>query len=229
MVTLLQEPLAGLGSPEDIEQVKRNPLLRARDCLQHVLLDRNQLDTDALMSARLSMCYVELALRNYHSVLAATKTILEDIQVIMAQNNPESESVRRLHKRQAASAVMYAAEASCALGQLRDSLTFIAGDGHDGVLDELATSLSGVSLASASRNELAKRRLAKAQTIVRTSASTLSAAIGDVKTAKQLANSASAIEDLYSDDSERSMARRALIYTLLRENNPSSALTMLLS
>jgi hypothetical protein len=34
---------------------------------------------------------------------------------------------------------------------------------------------------------------------------------------KRPANSANAIEDIYSNDCDRSMARRALIYTLLRE------------
>jgi hypothetical protein len=224
-----QEPLAVLGSPEDIVQVKRNPLLRAHACLQQVLLDTKQLETNAVISARLTLCYIELAFRDYRRALVTAKKVLEDMQIISAQDSAESDSIRRLHKRQVATVSMYAAEASCGLGELRDALTYIAGDGNDNSLDELATNLSGVTIETASKNETAKRRLAKSQTMVRSSASAISAAIGHIRTAKQLANSANAIEDIYSNDCERSMARRALIYTLLRENNPSSALSMLLS
>jgi hypothetical protein len=54
------------------------------------------------------------------------------------------------------------------------------------------------------------------------SACAIAAAMGD-PTAKQLAHSANSM------DSSRTYARRALIYTLLREGNLSSSLNMLLT
>ena len=56
----------------------------------------------------------------------------------------------------------------------------------------------------------------------------VTAAMGN-PAAKQFANSATAMEDAYLANRERSPARRALIYTLLREGNHATALSMLMS
>jgi hypothetical protein len=231
VVDTQEELVAALGSPEDVEQVKRNPLLRARVSLQHAIQNGDRLESDALVSARLSLCYVELAFGNFHNALALAKGILDTVEAIIAADIVESDGMRRLHKRQVATAAMYAAEASCSLGKMSDAITFLAGDGNDDddAFDQLASNLSGVTLEMASTSDPAKRRLAKAQTMVRSSACAITAAMGNTRVAKQLAHTANAMEDIYSSNRERSSARRALIYTLLRERNQSSALTMLLS
>ena len=127
-------------------------------------------------------------------------------------------------------AVLEEAEACCALGQLVDSMKFLVGDGEDDAFDRLATELGGVTFEMASTNEKGKRRLAKAQAMVRSSACTLTEAIGNnPQAAKQLASSATVLEDAYSTSGERSSSRRALVYTLLREGQQASALALLMS
>lgn len=224
-----EELVAVLGSPEDMEQVKRNPLLRALASLEHVIQNGDQMEFDALMSARLSISYVYLAFGDHRSALVMAKIVLDAMESVIANDSTESDTLRRLHKRQVANARMYAAEASCALGEMADAMAFLVGDGKDDAFDRLASDLSGVTFETASTSEQAKRRLAKAQTMVRSSACAVTAAMGNNRAAKQLAHSANAMEDAYSSNRERSSARRALIYTLLREGNQSSALTMLLS
>lgn len=213
-----------LASPEDIDQVKRNPLLRARASLAHALENEAALSSDALVSARLSMSYVCLAFGEYSRALELSKIVLDN-----AEPSNDAEVTRRLHKRQVATARMYAAEASCALGEMVDAMKFLVGDGKNDAFDRLASDLGGVTLETASTNDKGKRRLAKAQTMVRSSACAVTAAMGNPQAAKQLANSANAMEDAYSANRERSSARRALIYTLLREGHQSPALTLLLS
>jgi pentatricopeptide repeat protein len=65
--------------------------------------------------------------------------------------------------------------------------------------------------------------------MVRSSASAATAAMGNLTAAKQLAMSAQAMEDAYESSRERSSARRALIYCLLRGDNHSAALSLLQS
>lgn len=217
--------VTAIGSREDVEQVKRNPLLRARACLEYALESEGNLDSDGILAARLNMAYVHLAFGEHTVALETAKLVLE------AKAPPEDadEVSRHLYNRNMATARMYAAEASCALGEMVDAMKFLVGDGKDDAFDRLASDLGGVTLETASLNGKGKRRLAKAQTMVRTSASAVTAVTGNSQAAKQLANSANAMEDAYAANRERSSARRAMIYTLLREGQQSNALSLLLS
>lgn len=215
-----------LGSSEDMAQVKRNPLLRARASLEYAVEKGDELGPDALVSAQLSLAYVYLSFGEHRRALEVTKLVLDKADEVGAENTDVTRTV--LHKRQIATARMYAAEASCKSGDMISSIKYLVGDGKDDAFDRLASDLGGVTLETASTNGKGKRRLAKAQAMVRSSACAVTATMGN-PAAKQLANSATAMEDAYSEDRERSSARRALIYTLLREGHQSSALTMLLS
>jgi hypothetical protein len=214
-----------LGSLEDMAQVKRNPLLRARASLEYSVQKGDELVPDALVTARLSLAYVYLSFGEHRRALEMAKLVLDKAEDASASS---TDVTHILHKRQIATARMYAAEASCKLGEMVDSMKYLVGDGKDDAFDRLASDLGGVTLETASTNGKGKRRLAKAQAMVRSSACAVTANMGN-PAAKQLANSANAMEDVYSEDRERSSARRALIYTLLREGHQSSALTMLLS
>jgi hypothetical protein len=226
----IQEALvATMGSSEDMEQVKRNPLLRARASLHQAIHHADGLESDALISARLSLCYVDLAFGFHQSVLALAKDVLETMKVVIVNSNTEPECVRRLHRRQLATASMYAAEASCALGDLHGASGFLSGEGADDSFDTLASNLSGITLEMAALSNAAKLRLAKAQTMVQSSLCALTSAMGNTAAAMEVGQSVNAVDDKSATTQERSSARRALIYTLLRENNQSSALSMLLS
>lgn len=288
-VGVTREELAPvLGSPEDLEQVQRNPLLRARSALERAILQENThgdpLEADALVSARLSLAYVYLAFSEPRRALAMAQLVAEVVegQLLEDEDNnantvindgafsdtggggSSSPALQRLRRRQAATARMYAAEASCALGELNPAMKYLVGDGRSDAFDRMAADLSGVTMETASTNGKGKRRLAKAQaskyclfailillyscelrklyqwltignyfvdehfSVVRSSAGSVTAALGN-PAAKQLANSATAMEDAYLANRERSPARRALIYTLLREGNHSTALSMLMS
>lgn len=223
-IGVVREELASeLASPEDIEQVKRNPLLRARWALEFAVDQADgKLGADDLSSARLSLAFTYLAFGDH-------RLALEHAKVVLASSEPTEErsATGRMRRRQLATARMYAAEASCELGASDKAMAFLVGDGKDDAFDRLASHLSGVSFETAV-NESGKRRLAKAQTMVKSSACTVSATMNN-PAAKQLANSANAMEDAYCSSSKRGFARRALIFTLLREGNQSSALNMLLS
>jgi hypothetical protein len=224
---VIREELAPLiASKEDLEQVRRNPLLRALACLERVLqYDEAEVGSDTLMSTRLSLSYVCLAFGNCRRALEMAKVVLETTE----PDSSTDKVARLLYNRQMATARMYAAEASCRLEEMVNAMKYLVGDGKDDAFDRLASDLSGVTFETASTNGIGKRRLAKAQTMVRSSACAVTAAMGNTQAAKQLANSANAMEDAYSANRERSSARRALIYTLMREGHQSSALTMLLS
>lgn len=209
-----EDLVKSLGSPEDIAQVKRNPLLRGRAALQLVLDRSDELDADTLASTLLSFSFVSLAFGEFTVALdAATKTLEMDIKSVLP----------RLNDRHVATARMYAAEASCRLGEYSAAMAHLHGDVHDDpYFYQLASQLSGVTLETAAASDKGKRCLAKTQAIVLSSACAIAAAMGD-PTAKQLAHSANSM------DSGRTYARRALIYTLLREGNLSSSLNMLLT
>jgi hypothetical protein len=217
--------------------VQRNPLLRARASLEHALEHADKLEWNALIAVRLSLAYVYLAFQDYHMALNMAKSVIENTGSVSINNNNnhdknfhagDSAAARIQWKKQAATARMYAAEASCALGELTDAMKYLVGDGKDDAFDRLASDLGGVTMETASASVKGKHRLARAQAAVRSSACAVTAAMGN-PAAKQLGNSANAMEDVYSSDRERSSARRALIYTLLREGHQSSALNMLLS
>jgi hypothetical protein len=130
-----------------------------------------------------------------------------------------------------ATARIYAAEAeaSCALGEMVESMKYFVIDGKEDAFDRLASDLSGVTLETAAGNGKGKRRLAKAQAMVHSSACAVTAAMGNTQAANQLANSANAMEDAHAHNRERSSARRAPIYALLRDGHQSPALNLLLS
>jgi hypothetical protein len=221
-----------LGSPADLEQVKRTPLLRARAVLEHVLREgAATLAPDTLTSTRLSLAYVKLAFRDYRQALEISQLVLaeESKQEPTDADGADLVTRRLNHNRQMATARIYAAEASCALGEMVESMKYLVGDGKEDAFDRLASDLSGVTLETAAGNGKGKRRLAKAQAMVRSSACAVTAAMGNTQAAKQLANSANAMEDAYAHNRERSSARRALIYALLRDGHQSPALNLLLS
>jgi hypothetical protein len=64
---------------------------------------------------------------------------------------------------------------------------------------------------------------------VRSSASAVTADLGNLTAAKQLAMSAQAIEDAYHSNREQSSSRRALAYTLLKNGSNGAALSLLRS
>jgi hypothetical protein len=219
-----EELVPELATPEDLEQVKRNPLLRARASLAYAMKYPDELGPDALVSARLTMAYVQLAFREYGKALAEAKFVLET-----TEPSDGDDLSHRLHKRRMATARMYAAEASCALGESVEAMKCLVGDGQDDAFDRLASDLSGVTIETAASNGKGKRRLARAQSMVRSSASAATAVMGNLTAAKQLAMSAQAMEDAYAANRERSSARRALIYCLLRGGNHGAALSILRS
>ena len=90
---------------------------------------------------------------------------------------------------------MYAAQACCCLGDAVQALTFLAGDEQEYAVDCLASDLGGITVETASVSSYGKRRLARAQSAVRSSASAVTAALGTMTAAKQLAMSAQAMED----------------------------------
>jgi hypothetical protein len=192
------------------------------------------IESNALTSARLTLTYVYLVQEEYRRARFLAETVVEYMKTIVAQDeinrNTESQVVRRLHRKQLAHGRMYAAEACCALGDMSAAIAYLVGDGKDDAFDRLASDLSGVTLEAAAANEAAKRKLAHAQSMVSSSASAVTAAMGNHRVAKQLAHSARAMEgDMFESNREKSSARRALIYALLCEGSQSSALTMLFS
>lgn len=222
-----EEAVIHIGSAEDIEQVKRNPLIRARFVLEYIVSRRStSRDHDAITAAQLSLAYVSLAFKDFNRALNLSAEILEHEY---AGNNRGSDPSSLYTKCQFATARMYAAESLLNLSKAGESIKLFAGDAKDGALDQLASDLAGVTVGSAATNEKAKLRLAKMEAMVRSSGSVAYAVIGDIETAKQLANSAAALEDSYESNHERSAARRALIYALLREGQQSPALNLLTS
>lgn len=223
-----EELVTSIGSAADMEQVKRNPLLRARFALEHVLRSgsTDNDDRDVIAAAQLSLAYVSLAFKDYQQAFDISVEILKhDVE----GNSSGSDSNHLYTRRQVATARMYAAESLLNLSKTEDSMKYIVGDGKDATLDRLASDIAGVTLETAAVNEKAKRRLAKAQAMVRSAGSVVYSSMGNIQAAKQLANSATAMEDAYESNRERSVARRALIYALLREGHQSSALNLLMS
>jgi hypothetical protein len=254
-----------LGSPEDLEQVQyENPLRRARMALETALLLfplEAQQDTIGIGSAQLSLAYVYLECREFKKVLELTNSVLEHListttaaTVAEGAAAPATQVDLNHWQRQHATARMYAAEASCALGDAKKAMLFLVGDSksnnnnaakdNNDALDRLASALGGVTVQAASAcvsSGKPKARLANAQAMVRCSASATCASLNQFGAAKQLAMSAQAMEDayMYSPDIDRerntsggattSLARKALLYCMLREGNNCGALTLLRS
>jgi len=187
------------------------------------------------LSAKVSLSYICLEMKDYVNALEYARQALEEDD---EEGDDDDGGGRRrdeilstldtagqtLWKRQQASARMYASEAACGLGDATSSIKYLVGDGKNDAFDRLAVELGGVSLEVASRDTTnGKNRLAKAQAMVRSSASAASACLGNVSAAKQLAMSAQAMSR------EGSYATRALVYCLLQEGNRTAALKLLTS
>jgi hypothetical protein len=231
-----------LASPKDLEQVQTNPLPRARLSLERAiaLFDQQQHDDkDGLTAAHLAMSFICLEDGAYPMALEHAKWVLtsnenNNISITGEEEEVVVDAVRNAtSQRQLATARMYASEAACAMGDAVQSMLHLVGDGKDDAFDRLASDLAGgVTIETAASNPSAKRRLAKAQTFVRCSASAASAHLGNLPAAKQLAMSAQAMEDAARplvSRGEGSSARRALVYCLLREGNSGAALTLMRS
>ncbi|GKY99966.1 hypothetical protein MPSEU_000950200 [Mayamaea pseudoterrestris] len=214
-----------LGSPEDLAQLARNPLIRARATLKQVLAsDSAALGEDGVASVLLMLAYVELAFRNYDIVIVLCKKVLD--------SNPapnSKDALVRAYKRRAASARMYAAEASIEMGHVMNAMKYLVGDGKEDAFDRLASDLGGVSLEMAASDGNDKLLLGRAQSMVKASASSITASLGNLSAAKQLAMSAQAVEGLNVSSRERSSARRALVYVLLKSGHHGPALALLRS
>ena len=212
-----------IASKEDLEQIGRVPALRARYCLERVI--HFEPEEYILISARISLSFTLLALREYSKALEQARKVIYAPEAKLDHNDVAF----RVHKRRVATARLYAAEASCALGDTTAARHFLLGDGKGDSIDRLASDLGGVTLETAAANGKGKRRLARAQTMVRSSVSAATAAMGNSTAAKQLAMQAQAMEDSYESNREKSSARRALVYCLLREGNHAAALSLLQS
>ena len=206
-----------------MDQINRFPELRARYCLERVI--RSDPDETILLSAKLSLAFTLLAFREYRKVLELARQVMDAPDPSVDQ----ADISFRVHRRRVAVAKLYAAEALCAIGEAAEARNFLLGDGKGDAIDRLASDLGGVTLETDAANGKGKRRLARAQTMVRSSASAATAAMGNSTTAKQLAMQAQAMEDAYESNREKSSARRALVYCLLREGNHSAALSLLQS
>jgi tetratricopeptide (TPR) repeat protein len=217
-----ETPVAVLASPEDLAQVTRNPLIRARLTLKQILESTDISEREEIASALIMLAYVQLAFRNFDEVLDLSKKVLD------SKPPPGNDEVLwRAHDRRKASARMYAAEASCELGQVMDAIKYLAGDGKEDAFDRLASDLCGVTLKLAASDGKAKRRLARAQATVRASASCITADLGNLAVAKQLADSARSLEDPGASGQESLSARRALVYVLLKNGQHGQALSQL--
>lgn len=237
-----------LGSPQDIEQVQRHPLPRAQYALEMTLhlYKKNRYgpanhddkdDTSSTITANamtvkdrlsqrcawVSLSYICLEQRNFAQALEYAHQVGQDDLLSSASSSGMGlhldKASQTLARRQDATARMYAAEASAALGHSQNSLHYLAGRdvSRSDALDRLAVDLSGITLETASVSSKAKVRLAKAQAMVRCSASAASACCNQMRASKRLAMSAQA------NSREGSYATKALLYGLLKEGKHSSA------
>ena len=231
--------LPDLASPDDLAGIEDNALTRAKMALKMALElfgeeGRNS-DELELQSARLSFAYVSLEGKDFKTALEYSMMVLENSNtgannMARAEDDPVESARQTMIKRQAATARMYASEASASLGDPMASMKILVGDGKDDAFDRLSSDLGGVTIGMASANNKAKSRLAKAQTMVRCSASAASASLGNLTASKQLAMSSQAMENSYMASREGpSLARKALLYCMLREGNHGAALTLLRS
>ena len=177
-------------------------------------------------AARLSLAYLCLLNREYDRALDLAQSILpngespprSDSQTL--SSSPSTSSTTNnlgesLRSRRYATARMYAAEAACCLGDAPQAMKYLVhnnnnnnvqsqvmpseNNGNNNAwLDRLASDLAGVTIETAAVSRLGKRRLARAQTLVRATTSVVTATLGgpqNMTVAKQLAMSAQAMED----------------------------------
>lgn len=226
----VEEESAEATKSDDLRQIKKAPLMRAQTCLEtslHLLENGTPVDIHALTSAQLALAYVSLELRDFSRALKMAKLVIDGVGTTTTEEKPDSAAPAekkdvkktRVELRKIATARMYASEAACAMGDAPSGMRFLVGDGQGDAFDRLASELGGVTIKAAATNVKGKARLARAQSMVRSSASAASAVLGNLGPAKQLAMSAQAMEDAYSSSREGSTARRALVYCMLREGN----------
>ncbi|KAL3916077.1 MAG: hypothetical protein SGILL_005344 [Bacillariaceae sp.] len=219
------------GTAEDLAEVQKRPLFRARLALE---MATSQLTSESsgidflLVSGGVSLSYVYLEMGDFNAALLHAERVLS--YTVQLRNDSDIDIAQAtMLKRQEATVRMYACEASAMLGESTKSMKFIAGDGQKDAIDRLASDLAGVTLQTAATDARAKARLAKTSAMVRCSASAASACLGNTSAAKQLALSAQAMENSYSISREKSSARKALLYSMLGEGNHGAALSLLRS
>ena len=257
-----------VGSPEDLEQLEKNPLPRASYCLRQCLnllegkQDKSEREQLVSLSAHLSFSYICLEQRDYSKTLQHAGFVLQSASTLIfactqranaiKQGNDDGSSshvaLKAVVQRQVATGRMYAAEASCAMGDATSSMNILVHGGSDAI-DRLASDLAGVTLEEAAKNPSGKARLAKAQAMVRCNASAVTAHLNHLGPAKQLAMSAQAMENAYQNtstgpsnsssgeaptpparsqgQSQPMYAKRVLAYCMMREGNTTAALNML--
>jgi hypothetical protein len=231
------DPTITLGGHEDLEFVSKHPLVRALSCLEmstKLIRDKSvpasiRNDKDCLESARCALAYVKLEMKEYKEALVITRLILVES---MTSGGGGSGLYQQMHKRRCATASLYACEASVALGDTKGAMTFLSGESTDSAIVRLASELSGIAPDTASKSVQGKARLKRAQAIIGTSASTATAALGNLGAAKQCAMSAISLEEdrsLLPVDAYRASARKALLYCMLIEGNREGALAVLRS
>lgn len=214
-----------LASPEDMAQVARNPLVRARATLERILRWDPPVGEDILVPAQLMLAYVKLAFRDYEGVLGLCGNILDHPTPV-----GNDQVLIRTHRQIHASARIYAAEACLALGNANDAMKFMVGETQqDGALDHLAFELCGVDQKMAAADADHKIRYALSQATVKANASSITAALGNHSVAKQLALAAQTMEDAVASHRECSHARRALAYASLMSGNHGSTIPLLKS
>lgn len=263
-----------IGSPDDLEQLEMDPLPRASFCLRKCLgllegkphkSEREQLVS---LSAHLSFSYICLKQRDYPKTLQHAGFVLQSASSLIFASTQRANDIKKngnddgssshvalkaIVQRQVATGRMYAAEASCAMGDATASMNILVHGGSDAI-DRLASDLAGVTLEEAAKSPSGKARLAKAQAMVRCNASAVTAHLNHLGPAKQLAMSAQAMENAYlsacngsssastageaqnqaafgpgQSQSQPMYAKRVLAYCMMREGNSSAALHMLRS
>jgi hypothetical protein len=223
---IIEEPESVLASSEDMAQVRRSPLVRARVCIEIALQSESKLNHTQLIASRLGLAFIYLSF-GYH------QRALDMCQLIFGMSSPlfgDDTITSRLYRRQLATARLYASEAACALGQPGKSMLYLTvGSLDESDLDGLVRSLSGVSLDATS--DKAKRQLERAQAIVRSLTVVLSSNSNDTysQSARQLVAKVRSEEEWHSMDIEKSSACLALVYSLLRAGEQSPALGLLMS
>jgi hypothetical protein len=228
-----QELNDALGSPNDLDQVLKQPLGRAFICLERVIdfRDANAIDKDCLESARCSLAYLKLELRDYQGASnVAMSVLLENDEVYWQKAGGLRD---RLHKQRLACVRLYLSEALSVLGNPTSAMRLISQDDNSSFMNQLSVDLAGGILPNIDVNDVSK--LLKAQIMVQTNASSVSASMGDLSVAEQLALSAlqTSEESLRGSASKtasyKMSARKALLFCMLREGNREGALELLAS
>ena len=257
-----------LGTEHDVAQLQAYPLFRATYCIEIAIallqnkhnvaiLDNNTSandtgncpDQDSLQAARCSLAYIKLEVEDYNAALVLAKLVLADSPSVGGGSNLRS----LVRNKRIAAARLYGCEASCALGDTGAALKFLTGEKQDdSALDRLSVHLAGVTgeigRGEGEVSEQAKRRLKRAQRLVRTNASVASSRMNNPDTAKQLAMSAIKIEDNIDSNvlpaagggaavagrggvmiPSNASARNALLYGMLCEGNREGTLAVLKS